>query len=214
MKKTISLLLALVMAVCLCACGNSAESNDNGQNTEPGELETFTTSTPEPAPEPTTEATSKPTPEPTPTPAMTAEELENALLNEPMYVVKTKYLVQDDRYKALYPDMLQVVVKNNSGTDIKNAVVAYVAWDSNGFPVKINPKFGRGSYVVLCDLDDVNLIDGATRGEDEGLALSSDTDNIATFKAIVVSYEDFDGNRWDNPYYDIWTEMYSDKKLQ
>lgn len=148
-------------------------------------------------------------------PEMTSEELETALLEEPMYVESTKYIVQDERYKSLYPDLLQAVIKNNSGTDIKNAVVAFVAWDSNGFPVKIETKysFGRGSYVVQCNYSDVNLVDGDTYGDGSGLSLDSDTDNIATFKAIVVSYEDFDGNSWDNPYYNTWVEKYSDKKL-
>lgn len=148
--------------------------------------------------------------------AMTSEELEAALLNEPMYIQSTKYVVQDTRYKSLYPDMLQAIVKNNSGGDIKNAVVAFVAWDSNGFPVKIETRYSYsgGSYVIQCNYSDINMVDGATYGKNSGLTLDSDTAAIATFKAIVVSYEDFDGNTWNNPHYDIWEEMYADKKLK
>ena len=110
--------------------------------------------------------------------------------------------------------MLQAVIKNASGTDIKNAVVAFVAWDKNDFPVKIEGQysFGGGSYVTKCNYSDINLIDGASYGTDSGMPLDSDTDNIATFKAIVVSYDDFDGNTWNNPYYDIWAAKYEDQK--
>jgi hypothetical protein len=147
--------------------------------------------------------------------AMTKEELDAALLTQPMYVVSTKYVVQDERYKALYPDMLQAIIKNNSGTDVKDAVVAFAAWDSNDFPVKIYGKYslGSGSYIRTCNFDDINMLDGSTFGDGYGMSLDSDTDNIATFKAIVVSYDDFDGNTWSNPYYSTWVELYEDKKL-
>ena len=145
---------------------------------------------------------------------MTSEELEKALLEEPMYVEKTDYIVQSPQYKALYPDMLQAVIKNNSGTDVKNAVVAFVAWDSNGFPVKIEGQYslGQGSYVAKCNYPDANMVNGAIYGQDGGYSLA-ETNNIATFKAIVVSYDDFDGNTWNNPYYDTWETLYANQKL-
>jgi hypothetical protein len=169
-------------------------------------------------PQPTEEPveTPEPTPTPTPTPQLTAAELEEVLLTQPMYVESTKYVVQDARYKALYPDMLQAVFRNNSGTDVKNAVLAFVAWDSNGFPVKIEGKhmLGNALYLVEATYSDVNMVDGSTYGSDCGFSLASDTDNISTFKAIVVSYDDFDGNTWENPYYDTWIEIYVNQKLQ
>ena len=110
--------------------------------------------------------------------------------------------------------MLRAIIKNNSGTDVKNAVVAFAAWDSNGFPLKLEGHLSFNSnYVVKCNYSDVNMINGATYGENSGLALDSSMNNIETFKAIVVSYEDFDGNTWNNPYYDIWIEIYENKKL-
>ena len=56
-----------------------------------------------------------------------AEELEASLAGQPVFVSSTKYVVQDERYKSLYPDMLQAVIQNNSEEDIRDAVVAYVA---------------------------------------------------------------------------------------
>lgn len=146
---------------------------------------------------------------------ITSLELDAALLEQPMYVEKADYIVQDEKYKVLYPDMLQAIIKNNSGTDVKNAVIAFAAWDANGFPVKIKTAHSLrdGNYVVECNYGDVNMVDGSTYGSESGLPLDSDTDNIATFKAIVVNYDDFDGNTWENPHYDTWIEMYSDKKL-
>ena len=37
--------------------------------------------------------------------------------------------------------------------------------------------------------------------------------NIATFKAIVVSYETFEGKTWNNPYYEDFCSLYEGKKL-
>lgn len=145
---------------------------------------------------------------------MTATELEEALNSQPMKVISTEYVVQSDEYKALYPDMLSSVIQNNSGTDVKNAVVGLVAWDSNNFPVKIKGKFdyNGGSYFTKVDCGDVNMVDGATFGEGMGMEILDDN-KIAKFKAIVVSYTDFDGNTWNNPLLEDFKELYEDKKL-
>jgi len=146
---------------------------------------------------------------------MTNEELEIKLKEQPVFVVSTDYLIQDDEHKALYPDMLNAVIKNNSGKEIKNAKVAFVAWDKNNLPVKIIGQFdfGGGSYIREVDFGDVNMVDGDTFGEDKGLSLDDNTDNIATIKAIVTEYTDFDGNMWSNPYYKTWKSIFENRKL-
>lgn len=203
MKKILASVLALMLALSLTACN----SGDVPSGTQPvqGAEQTMEPAAP----------TEKPTETPAPPAEMTADELEAALLEQPMYVESTSYLVQSEEYKTLYPDLLQATIKNNSGTDIKNAVLSYAAWDANGFPIKIIPQFSfdGGSYVVSCNLEDVNMVDGATYGQDKGMTLSDDMDNIETFKVIVKSYEDFDGNTWENPCYNDWVNMYSNKKL-
>jgi cell division protein FtsB len=147
---------------------------------------------------------------------MTSSELEAKLLEQPMYVVSTDYLIQSEEYKSLYPDMLSAVIKNNSGSDVKNAVIAFVAWDENSFPVKIVGQFDfdEGSYVKTVDFGDVNMVDGSTYGEDMGMSLNEKCDNIKTIKAITMQYTDFDGNTWENPYYNTWVDMYEDKQLK
>lgn len=148
---------------------------------------------------------------------MTGKELETALLEQPMYVISADYVVQDEEYKALYPDMLNAVIKNNSGEDVKTATVAFVAWDENNFPVKIvgDIDFTDGSYVKQCNYGDVNMIDGSTYGEDKGMAINyTKCGNIKTIKAIVTEYKSFDGETWENPYYETWVGLYEDRKLE
>ena len=145
---------------------------------------------------------------------MTAVELEEYLTSQPLTVIRTEYLVQSEEYKSLYPDMLQAVIKNNTNEDIKDAVVAFAAWDENNLPVKIEGQFdfGDSSYIKRVNYSDINLIAGATFGENSGLSLAENCD-IKTFKAIVVSYETFNGETWENPYYDDFCILYEGKKL-
>ena len=147
---------------------------------------------------------------------MTPAMLDELLGQQPLYVSSTKYVVQSDRWKALYPDMLQAVITNNSADTIRNAIVAFVAWDSNGLPIKIVPdnNFSGGAYVVRCSYADVNLLPGKSYGSSSGLELyDSKQTEIGSFKACVISYETFDGKTWENPYYEKFIEMYAEKPL-
>ncbi len=145
---------------------------------------------------------------------MTADELEANLAKQPITVINTKYVVQSDRYKSLYPDVLQVIIQNNTTEDIKNAVVAFVAWDKNNLPVKIEGKydFRGGSYVKEVSYLDINLVGGDTFGENSGFELA-ENNGIVTFKAMVISYETFEGETWESPYYDDFCALYEGKKL-
>ena len=141
-------------------------------------------------------------------------EFEDLLSETPAYVSSTRYIEQSE-YKSLYPDILGAVVKNNSGKPIKNALVAFAAWDSNGFPIKIigDLSFDGGNYILYCNYADINLVDGDSTSTSTGLPISEDTADIDTFKAIVVEYTDFDGNTWENPYFTAWCDLYEDKPL-
>ncbi len=144
---------------------------------------------------------------------MATGEFESLLSKLPLTVDSTTYHVQDDRYKALYPDMLQAVIKNNSSLDIKNAIVAFVAWDENNLPVKIvgSIDFSDGAYVRKVNYSDINLVPGDTYGENSGFEIDESC-GIKSFKAIVVSYEAFNGEEWNNPYYDEWLDLYEGAK--
>ncbi|MCD8099486.1 MAG: DUF5780 domain-containing protein [Oscillospiraceae bacterium] len=145
-----------------------------------------------------------------------ADELLDAIANQDLKVISTNYLVQDEQHKALYPDMLQAVIQNNTEYDIKNAVVAFVAWDKNNLPVKIADSYdydkSKASYIKEVNYSDINLVPDETFGEDAGYTVNEDC-GIVTVKAIVVSYEAFTGEEWDNPYYDDWCELYEGIKL-
>ena len=138
-----------------------------------------------------------------------SNELESLLVQQPVYVGRTKYTVQDSKYKSLYPDLLQAIVVNNSEEDIKRVVVAYAAWDENNLPVKIQGylSYSGAKYIAKCEFDGINLVPGKTYGWDSGLALDTGL-NIKQFKAIVVEYETFDGTIWKNPYYSAWEKIY------
>lgn len=54
-------------------------------------------------------------------------ELEKLLSEQLISVIKTEYVIQDEQYRLLHPDMLRAVVSNNTGKDIKDIVLAFVA---------------------------------------------------------------------------------------
>lgn len=145
---------------------------------------------------------------------MSLVDFEALLTKLSLEVVSTKYVVQDDEYKSLYPDLLETVLLNNTDQDIKDAVVAIVAWDENNLPVKIkgNVDFADGTYIKEVNYSDINLVGDSTFGEGYGFAVEESV-KISTFKAIPVSFITFDGDSWTNPYYDEWKVLFEGKKF-
>lgn len=145
----------------------------------------------------------------------TKEKLEEEISKQPVRVIETNYIIQDTTYKALYPDVLNAIIENNSDKNIKNAIVAFVAWDSNNLPVKIEGWLSIADAVYLkeCNYEAINLVPGACFGEGYGYQLDENC-NIAKVKAIVVSYETFDGETWTNPLYGKFKEFYENKVLE
>ena len=202
MKKLVTLLISLALMLSLVACGGETPPSNSSDTPAPSQNEESTGNN---NTEESTKQNSKQ--------SMSISEFENLLAEQPLYVSKTEYVVQDDEHKALYPDMLQAILSNNTTVDIKNAVVAFVAWDANNLPVKIKGQidFSDGSYVKQVNYSDINLIGGDTFGESSGFSLDEDN-TIETFKAIAVSFETFDGDTWKNPYYDEFCTMYEGEK--
>ena len=146
--------------------------------------------------------------------SISESELLSQLDAQELGIIETKYVVQDTEYKSLYPDLLQAIIRNDTKVDIKNAVVAFVAWDENKLPVKVKGSFdfSDGSYVQLVNYNDINLIPGASYGNDSGFEID-ETNRIQHFKAIIVSYESFEGTNWENPLFMEWKKLYEGKKL-
>lgn len=143
-----------------------------------------------------------------------AEELEASLASQPVYISSVEYVVQDKQYKSLYPDMLQAIIQNNSEEDIRDAVVAYVGWDANGLPVKLEGKlsYNEPAYVTEVAFDNINLVPGAVFGDSNGYAIDESC-GVTTFKAVVVSYTTFEDKTWENPDYKAFRDLYEGKRL-
>ena len=168
-------------------------------------------------------------------------ELNAAIAAQPVFVQDTKYVnrktIRDKNtyYRESYCDFLSPIIKNNSGTDVKNVKIAYAAWDANNLPLKIDGYYDfinvyekNHDYIVIKNLEALNIRNGGayeyTLTESDESIHSSDDDapflisyyddtNIAKCKSVVVSYEDFDGNIWENPCYETWCNAYEGKKL-
>ncbi|MBQ5792147.1 MAG: hypothetical protein IIW19_05500, partial [Clostridia bacterium] len=130
-------------------------------------------------------------------------------------VISTQYIDQGERYKALYPDMLQAVFQNKTELELRHAVVAFAAWDETGLPVKIKGAvdFTEGAYIRQVNYRNIHMIPSSTHGRLSGFKVD-DTCGIKDFKAIVVSYEALDGTVWENPLYDTWRQFYEGVELK
>lgn len=142
---------------------------------------------------------------------ITASELEEMLLSQDVCVTETKYLVQDLNYQWAYPDMLCAIFENRGTEDIKNIVVAFAAWDARCMPLEIKGKntLLEGTYIqkVCLEYEDFRFMPGTETGYGIGYEVKEDA-TVSVLKAIVVSYETFDGKIWENPYYNLWEKMY------
>jgi len=132
-----------------------------------------------------------------------------------LYVSDACLVIRSEEYKSLYPDVLQAILVNNTEYDIKDVVVAFVAWDENNLPVLLKGQFdyNAASYVRRASYSGVNMVPGSTYGENTGMGLDASVNGIVTVKAIVASYVTFDGETWENPEYDAFIEEYAGKKL-
>lgn len=145
---------------------------------------------------------------------MTAEEFEQLLLTLPLTVSSSKYVKKDISVENPTEEMLRVILKNNSEYEIKSAVISFVAWDANSLPVKIKSTDDKtdGAYVRQVSFNDINVLPEESYGETDGYEID-ETIGIASFKAVVLSFETFDGKVWKNPYYDEWCDLYEGTKI-
>lgn len=149
---------------------------------------------------------------------LTADELAEETEAQPLYVSDTEYIDSSDLRYSSY-SMLQAVLYNNSDVPIKSVVIAFVAWDQNGLPIRIEKysSSSSASYFSKVNYAAINLMPGETyTGKDgdtySGMQIDGNLD-ISHLKAIVVSYEDFDGNSWDNPLILDFKHLYEEKRL-
>lgn len=144
------------------------------------------------------------------------QQLQEEALDFPLEILKEEILIQDPDLKALYPDLFSVTVKNHTEVDIRDYVIALMAWDSNDLPVKIKAQFSfdDAKYIESVNATDVNLVPGATHGESQGLPLDDSMEDLTTLKAVILQYTDFDNQTVYNEAAEAFLEEIEGKTLK
>ena len=128
---------------------------------------------------------------------------------QPVYVSDTDLIYFEDPDTKEVQNSFNYILTNNTNSTIKNAVVAFIAWDNNNKPVTIKVP-GEKEASIIEVKEEYNIAPGKNSGED--FIVDYEGDNIGMYEAIVVSYETADGKTWTNPYYDTFKNGFLDKK--
>lgn len=135
------------------------------------------------------------------------QEIEKYKNEQEMTVISAK------KHKEWYSDTIsgvQVIVKNNTQKVVKSYVVSVLAYDSHGYPLKIE----YNNYENLVEADGVNIQPGETHGKDNYCDIYYEQEKISHALACVKQVEYYDGTTWENPYYEYWQEQYKEKPLE
>lgn len=111
--------------------------------------------------------------------------------NLPIVVNQISY---QDSYWAGFMD-ITFEIENLTQTDYKHVSLAVLAWDSEGYPIRI-----CGMY-EFDDTDYVNYIglENVSPAKVNEYSYTFETADIAYMSVFLSHYEDFEGNEWENP---------------
>ena len=122
---------------------------------------------------------------------------------EVLSICEEKLIVTSSENKDIYPNQMQVIVKNNGIRNIRKFEVTIFAYDEKNDPVKIeNKNMESGNYLFLGLADNININPGDKWGYDYGWSVTNQ--NINRIEACVEYVEYDDGEILDNPIYIEW----------
>lgn len=139
------------------------------------------------------------------------EEAQNRIINikeklkreEILSVCEARIIVASQTHKDIYPDQMQIILKNNGSMNIKKFEVTIFGYDENNNPVKIkNKSLENDDYIFLGVADNISINSGDTWGNEYGWSVVNN--DINRIEACVEYAEYDDGSIWDNPIYIEW----------
>lgn len=132
-------------------------------------------------------------------------ELKSSLEEQNIVTIESsKVTVVSNKHKNLYPDQIQLILKNEGDKDITKFEVMMTAYDSEGNPTEIQGvNSTEKSYIFLGTGENISIKPGITWGKEYGWSLS-ENHNIAALSACIKNVEFSDGTTWDNPLYSFW----------
>lgn len=130
--------------------------------------------------------------------------IKEVLKNEEILsVYEAKLVTTATASMDIYPNQIQVILKNNDSRNIVKFEITIFAYDENNNPVKIKDKgLETEDYLFLGVADNINIHPADTWGYEYGWSIFND--NIDRIEACVEYAQYDDGTNWDNPLYLQW----------
>ena len=137
---------------------------------------------------------------------MDIQEFEELLSAQPLTIVSPPKYGRKQGGTCAYFD-----IKNNTDTDIRSIKVDIVAWKEDTLPVSVSYGSGNAEYYYTGEYWQLNLLSGEVR--EFFIAPPSGIRETDTLKAIIVSYTDYNGTSWHNPYISAFRNAYPGKEF-
>lgn len=110
--------------------------------------------------------------------------------NLPIVVNQISY---QDSYWTGFMD-ITFEIENMSQTDYKDVRMAVLAWDSEGYPIRM-----CGMYEYAPDYVNYIKLENISPGKVSEYAYTFENADIAYMSVFLTYYEDFNGNEWESP---------------